>query len=72
MSSLHPMAEPTEPRAVVTWAGAGQPITLTVYTADGQVAVPLLPTRALGLAQELIEPAVTAVKTSQWGPGWPG
>ncbi len=56
----------------ITWAGAGQPIVLTAYGADGEVAVSLSPVRALELAQELTEPAVTAIKTSQWGPGWPG
>ena len=60
-------------RAVVTWAGAGEPITLTVYDPDGAVvSVPLSPVRALELAKELSEPAVTAIKTNQWGPGWPG
>ncbi len=34
-------------RAVVTWAGPGQPIMLTVYGPDGEaVAVPLEPKRA--------------------------
>ncbi len=47
---------PTEPRVVVTWAGPGQPIMLTLYGPGGEVAVPLVPKRALTLAQELIEP----------------
>ena len=66
-------AQPTETRAVVAWAGPGQPVTLMIYDADGAVAeMKLSPTRALGLAKELIEPAVTAIKLSQWGEGWPG
>ena len=68
-----PMTETTEPRAVVSWAGPGQPIALTLYGPDGEVAaVRLTPVRALELAKELIEPAVTAIKTSQWGEDWPG
>ncbi len=47
---------PSEPRAVVTWAGPGEPIMLALYGPAGEVAVPLLPKRALTLAQELIEP----------------
>ena len=67
------MTAATESRAVVTWTGAGQPIMLTVYGPDGEVAtVPLTPVRALELAQELTRPAVVAIKTAQWGPGWPG
>ena len=45
---------------------------MTVYGPDGEVAVRLLPVRALELAKALTEPAVTAIKNSQWGPGWPG
>ena len=68
-----PVTEPARPRAVVTWAGDGQPIMLTIYCTDGEVvAVPLTPVRALELAQELTRPAVTAIKHNQWGPGWPG
>ena len=66
------MTKPTEPRVVVSWAGAGQPITLTVYSNGGEVAVRLSPVRALELAKDLTEPAVTVIKNSQWGPGWPG
>ena len=40
----------------VTWAGAGEPITLTVHGETGAVAVPLLPKRALESAKELVEP----------------
>jgi len=72
MSALKPMTEITEHRAVVSWAGPGKPIVLKVYGPEGEVAVPLLPKRALTLAKDLTEPAVTAIKTSQWGPGWPG
>ncbi len=59
-------------RAVVSWKDPSQPIMLTVYGPAGEVAVPLLPKRALELARELTEPAVVTIKTSQWGPGWPG
>ncbi len=54
-------------RAVVTWAGPGEPIMLTVYGADGQVAVLMVPKRALTLAQELLERGVQAIKADQWG-----
>ncbi len=67
------MTETTDQtRAVVSWEGAGQPIMLTVYGPHGEVVVRLTPLRALELAQELTEPAVTAIKHSMWGPGWPG
>ena len=56
-----------EPRAVVTWEGPGEPVTLTVYGPSGDVAVPLLPKRALELAQELLTRGVQAIKA-----GWPG
>jgi hypothetical protein len=45
---------------------------LLVQGATGAVFLPLLPVRALELARELSEPAVMAIKTEQWGPGWPG
>ena len=67
-----PMTETTKPHAVVTWAGDGQPIMLTLYGLDGEVSAPLSPLRALELAKELMEPAVMAIKVNQWGPGWPG
>ncbi len=57
----------TEPRAVVSWEGPGQPIVLTLYGPDGEVAVPLLPKRALELAQELLTRGVQAIKAD-----WPG
>ena len=66
------MTVTTEPRAVVSWEGRGTPIMLTVHGPAGEVAVPMNPVRALELARELIEPAVQTIKTSQWGPGWPG
>ena len=60
-------------RVVVSWEGAERPILLKVYDTDGAVvSVSLSPTRALELAQQLTKPAVTAIKHSQWGPGWPG
>ena len=62
------MTETTEPRIVVCWEGIGQPITLTVHGPDGEVAMPLPPKRALTLAKDLIQPAVTAIKMRQWGP----
>ena len=58
--------QPTETRAVVSWAGPGQPIMLKVYGPDGEVAVPLLPKRALTLAQELLTRGVQAIKADQW------
>ena len=58
-------------RAVVTWEGPGKPIVLTLYGMDGEaVAVPLLPKRALTLAQELLTRGVQAIKVDQavqWG-----
>ncbi len=55
-------------RTVVTWKGPGEPIVLTLYGADGEeVAVPLLPARALTLAQELLTRGVQAIKADQWG-----
>ncbi len=65
-------SSPFSSRAVGSWQGAGQPITLTVYGPGGEVAVALSPVRALELAQELIQPAVTVIEAAQWGPGWPG
>ncbi len=51
-----------EPRAVVSWKGPGEPIMLTLYGPDGEVALPLLPKRALTLAQELLRHGVSAIK----------
>ena len=65
--------EATEPRAVVSWTGKDQPITLTSYDQNGKVAgMKLSPTRALALAQDLIAPAVQSIKFDQWGESWPG
>ena len=46
----------------MTWEGPGQPIVLTLYSPDGEVAVRLLPKRALELAQELLTRGVQAIK----------
>ncbi len=46
--------------------GPGEPIMLTLYGPDGEVAVPLLPKRALTLAQELLTCGVAAIKADQW------
>ena len=61
-----PLAAMTETHAVVTWEGPGEPIMLTVYGADVDVAVPLLPKRALSLAQELLTRGVQAIKADSW------
>ncbi len=58
---------PPANRVVVTWAGPGQPITLTLYGPAGEVAVPMVPKRALTLAQELLTRGVQAIKAD-----WPG
>ena len=59
-------------RAVVTWAGPGQPIMLELYGPDGEVAaVRLLPKRALTLAQELVTNAVSAIKRDPEAPWAP-
>ncbi len=55
-----------EPRAVVSWKGPGEPIMLTIYGPDGEVAVPLAPKRALTLAQELLTCGVAAIKADSW------
>ncbi len=55
-----------EPRAVVTWDGPGEPVMLTIYGPDGEVAVPLEPKRALTLAQELLTCGVAAIKADSW------
>ena len=60
------MTEPTEHRCVVSWAGPGQPIVLEVYGPDGKLAVPMVPKRALELAQELLTRGVQAIKADQW------
>jgi hypothetical protein len=65
-------SSPFNSRAVVTWQGAGEPITLTVRGPDGEVEVPLTPVRALELAVALTQRAVLTIKVNRWGPGWPG
>ncbi len=57
----------TEARAVVSWAGPGQPIMLALHGPAGEVAIPLSPTRALELAQELLTSGVQVIKAD-----WPG
>ncbi len=59
-------ARAAPPRAVVTWEGPGEPIVLTLYGPDGEVALPLLPKRALTLSQELLTRGVQAIKADQW------
>ena len=54
-------------RAVVSWEGPGEPIVLTLHGPDGEVAVPLLPKRALTLAQELLTRGVQDIKANSWG-----
>ncbi len=44
---------------------------LTLYGADGEVAVPLLPKRALTLAQELLERGVQVIKVDPGAPWAP-
>ncbi len=60
------MAETTEDLAIVSRQGEGQPIVLTLYGPAGEVAVPLLPKRALTLAQELLTRGVQAIKADSW------
>ena len=59
--------QPTETRVVVAWEGPGQPILLQVYGPAGEVTVPMVPKRALELAQELLTCGVQAIKAD-----WPG
>ncbi len=55
-------------RVVVTWAGAGEPIVLTLYGPEGELAaMELLPKRCLTLAKEILDTAVLAIKVD-----WPG
>ena len=61
------MTEPADQtRAVVSWAGQGEPIMLTLYGPAGEVAVPMVPKRALTLAKELLTRGVQAIKAD-----WP-
>ena len=57
---------PATTRAVVTWQGPGEPIMLTLYGPDGEIAVPLEAKRALTLAQELLTCGVQAIKADSW------
>jgi hypothetical protein len=60
------VTETTEYRAVVAWEGPGEPIVLALCGPEGEVAaVPLLPKRALTLAQELLTRGVQAIKMDQ-------
>ncbi len=61
MEALAQMTETTEHRAVVTREGPGEPIVLALYGPDGEVAAPLLPKRALTLAQELLTRGVQTI-----------
>ena len=61
------MTTAAEPRAVVSWAGPGEPIVLTLYGPGGALAIPLLPKRALTLAQELLTRGVQAIKVDWSG-----
>ena len=59
-------------RAVVSWKGPGQPVVLTLYGPDGVVvALPLLPKRALTLANELLTKGVAAIKADPAAPWAP-
>lgn len=54
-------------RAVVSWKGPGKSTMLTLYGPDGEAAaLPLLPKRALMLAQELLTCGVQAIKADSW------
>ncbi len=61
------MAQASDPRAAVTWEGPGEPIVLTAHGPDGEVAVPLLPKRALTLANELLTRGVQAIRADWRG-----
>ena len=65
-------ARAAPPRAVVSWEGPGEPIMLTLYGPDGKmVAVPLLPAKALKLAQELLTQGAQAIKADPAAPWAP-
>ena len=67
MGEVASLAEPAcDGRAAVTWEGPREPIMLTVYGPDGEVALPLEPKRALTLGQELLTNAVSAIKADSW------
>ncbi len=65
-----PLSPPAD-RAVVSWEGPGEPIMLTVYSSSGEVTLPLLPKRALTLAQELLTCGVSAIKADPEAPWAP-
>ncbi len=60
-----PTCTSAETRAVVSWAGPGEPIVLTLYGPEGELAVALLTERALTLAQELLTRGVQAIKVDR-------
>ena len=62
---------PATDRIVVSWEGPGEPIMLTLYGPAGEVAVPLLPKRALTLGQELLTRGVQAIKADPEAPWAP-
>ncbi len=68
MGEVASLAEPAcADRAAVTWEGPGEPIMLTLYGAAGaEVALALLPKRALTLAQKLLTRGVQAIKADSW------
>ncbi len=59
----------TQHRAVVSQAGDSRSIVLTIYSGDGETDLALSPVRALELAKDLMERAVSSIKTKQWGKG---
>ena len=62
------MANDRTDRVVVTWEGPGEPIVLTLYGPEGELAaMELLPKRCLTLAKEILDTAVLAIKVD-----WPG
>ena len=65
-TNLSEVSNAPAPRAVVSWEGPGEPIVLKVYGPVGTMAVPLLPKRALTLAQELLTRGVQAIKADSW------
>ncbi len=66
------MTETTENRVVVSWGGVGEPVVLALYGPSGElVAVPLLPKRALTLAQEMLTQGVAAIKADPAAPWAP-
>ena len=66
MGEVASLAERGADRAVVSWAGPGEPIVIALYGPDGEMALPLLPKCALTLAQELLTRGVQAIKADSW------